>query len=328
MTATAGRVTVLIATYNRAPLLRECLAHLQSQSFQSGDEVIIVDNGSTDDTVDVVSRDQENFRVPLRLVHEPIAGKSRAIARGLSVASGDILAITDDDVNVDVGWLEAFRAALADGGVALVGGRVWPRFERTVPEWIRRAAEQYPRLGSPLAIIDYGATPIAIGPRTLPGGNMAIRRDVFEQVGGFPAHLGKLRGTLLSGEDHALCLGVQRAGFEAMYIPAATVYHWVPADRASSWYFLKWFFWSGITNAIIDAGAQPSGRTLYGMPLYLLRRAAVGFAAAVAALVTGRRTASLNRAVDVAFAAGYAAQRWRLVGRASPAPVTAAGESV
>ncbi len=328
MTATAGRVTVLIATYNRAPLLDECLGHLRDQAFEPGDEVIIVDNGSTDDTSEVVSRHRRDFRVPLHLVHEPIAGKSRAIARGLSVASGDILAITDDDVNVDAGWLEAFRSALADGAVALVGGRVWPRFERTVPDWIRRAAAQYPRLGSPLAIIDYGARPIEIGPRTLPGGNMAIRRGVFEQVGGFPTHLGKLRGTLLSGEDHALCLRVQRAGFGAMYIPAATVYHWVPANRASAWYFVKWFFWSGITNAIIDAETRPYGRTVYGMPLYLLRRAAVGSAAAVGALMIGRRTAALNRVVDVAFAAGYAAQRWRLVAGASPAPATAAGESV
>lgn len=322
------RVSVLIATYNRAQLLDECLAHLRAQPFNDGDEVIVVDNGSSDDTTAVVTRHQVNdFGPPLRLVHESRPGKSRAIASGLAHASGDILAFTDDDVNVDLGWLDAIRSALADPTVALVGGPVTPRFDSTVPNWIRRACERHPRLGAPLALLDYGADPCELGPRSLLGANLAVRRSVFEQVGGFPTHLGKLRGTLLSGEDHALCVSVQEAGFRAVYCPGATVRHWVPPHRARAAYFLEWFFWSGITNAVLDSDAAPRGFGIRGMPMYLMRRAALASAGMIAGFLIGRRTSALNRAVDIAFAAGYAAERWRLRTRGEASGTPARGST-
>ncbi len=75
------RVTVLIATFNRAGLLDDCLTHLGRQRFATGDELIVVDNASTDDTAAVVARHQPGFPAPLHLLHEPIPGKSHAIAR-------------------------------------------------------------------------------------------------------------------------------------------------------------------------------------------------------------------------------------------------------
>jgi GT2 family glycosyltransferase len=319
-----ARVSVIVATYNRAALLDECLGHLGRQRFRAGDDVIIVDNGSTDDTAAVVARHRSDFDVPLRLLHEPRPGKSRAIARAVVGASGEILAFTDDDVNVDDGWLDAIRTAMADPGVALLGGPVAPRWHPTVPQWIRRARERHARLGAPLALLDYGDRPAALGSRAVLGANMAVRRQVFAEVGGFPSYLGKLRGTLLSGEDHELCRRVQAAGFRAMYFPSAVVRHFVPADRARVSYFLKWFFWSGVTHAIMDSGsADTRGRTIALLPLYLIRRAAASSAGVLAGLLTWRWTSALNRAIDVAFAAGYAAERWGLMTRTGRAPATA-----
>jgi GT2 family glycosyltransferase len=226
LTIRPTRVTVIIATYNRAALLDECLDHLSRQRFSPGDEVIVVDNGSTDHTAAVVARQQRGYAAPLRLVHESAPGKSVAIARALAVATGDVLAFTDDDVNVDEGWLDAVRDAMTDPAVALVGGPVKPRWQSTVPGWIRRGRDRHPRLGSPIALLDYGDRAVELGPRTLLGANLAVRRDVFIKVGGFPATLGKLRGTLLSGEDHELCRRVQDAGFCALYVPQVAVEHW------------------------------------------------------------------------------------------------------
>jgi glycosyltransferase involved in cell wall biosynthesis len=127
MTIPATRVTVIIATYNRATMLDECLDHLGRQRFSPGDQVIVVDNGSTDETSDVIARHRRRYAVPLHLMHESRPGKSRAIARASTVATGDILAFTDDDVNVEEDWLEAVRDAMADPVVALVGGPVRPR---------------------------------------------------------------------------------------------------------------------------------------------------------------------------------------------------------
>jgi GT2 family glycosyltransferase len=317
LTTLAPRVTVIIATYNRAALLDECLHHLRRQRFSPGDAVIVVDNGSTDDTAAVVARHRICCEAPLHLLHESMPGKSRAIARALAAATGDILAFTDDDVNVEEDWLDAVREAMTDPMVALLGGPVRPRWQASVPGWIRRACDRHPRLCAPIALLDYGDRPAVLGVRTVLGANLAVRREIFTKVGGFPTHLGKLRGTLRSGEDHELCRRVQDAGFRAIYVPNAAVRHFVPADRARVSYFLRWFYWSGITHAVMDMGSATGGRALRGLPLYIVSRAAAGSAVALSALLLGRWTAALVHAIDVAFAAGYAAQRWGLTPEAA-----------
>lgn len=313
------RVSVIIATYNRATLLDECLHHLGQSRFQPGDEVIIVDNGSTDDTCAIIERHRRHYPVTVRYAYEPQAGKSHALNRAVGMAEGDIVAFTDDDVNVDRAWLDETRNALAREDVALVGGPVAARWEATVPHWMRDAAARHPRLSAPLALLDYSPDVIELGPRTLLGANLAVRRDVLNEVGGFATHLGKLRGTLLSGEDHELCVRVQRAGFRAVYAPSAVVHHWVPAERARVGYFMNWFYWSGITNALLERDTAQPARALWGVPLYLIKRAAVAAGRAVCAFVLGRRASALNRAVDCAFAVGYAAERWGV----APAPAAA-----
>jgi glucosyl-dolichyl phosphate glucuronosyltransferase len=319
MTA-APRVSVIIATYNRAALLDECLAHIRSQRFAAGDEIIVVDNGSTDATAAVVARHQRACTTPVRLLQQPRPGKSHAIALALGVAAGDLLVFTDDDVDVGAAWLEAIRTAMSDRAIAMVGGPVAARWDSAVAHWFRAAVTRQPRLGAPLGLLDYGDQRVNLGERTLLGANLAVRRDVFTAVGGYPTHLGKLRGTLLSGEDHELCRRVQASGYRAVYVPEAVVYHWVPAQRARVGYSLDWFFWSGITHAIMDEGQARAGRALAGLPLYLVRRAASASAGVVAALLTARGTLALTRALEVAFAAGYAAQRWGVVNRATAAP--------
>ncbi len=312
--------SVIIATYNRAPLLDDCLGHLSRMQFERGDEVIVVDNGSTDSTSGVIGRHAQSFPVPLRQLSEPRPGKSHALEAALAVANGDIWAFTDDDVNVSSGWLAAIRAAFTNREIALVGGPVAPRWEGAAPRWLQRGTRANSRFQAPLALLDYGPECCALGDRTLLGANLAIRREVMQHVGGFCTQLGKRRGTLLSGEDHELCRRVQAAGFTAMYTPSAPVSHWVPRHRMRVAYFLSWFYWSGITNAALDRAEPSVGRTILGVPAYLGRRLAFGLVAAPAAALRGRVHEAFERAFDVAFATGYAAARWRLAGVPASAP--------
>src|SRR5438128_546444 len=98
------RISVIVATYNRATLLDDCLTHLARQRFEPGDEVVVVDNGSTDRTATVIRAHQQTLPVPLQWLAEPRPGKSHALGRAIAVATGDVLAFTDDDVNVDATW--------------------------------------------------------------------------------------------------------------------------------------------------------------------------------------------------------------------------------
>jgi len=306
------RISVVIATFNRADLLAECLEHLSRQRFGPDDEVIVVDNGSTDRTPLVIVRAQQSFRVPLRHLVERTPGKSNAIAAALAFAEGDVLAFTDDDIDVDRDWIDEIRRAMSDPGVALAGGPVAPRWETTPPPWLRKAVEEYGRLAAPLGLLNYGTESFPLGPRTALGGNLIVRAEVLKKLGGYATHLGKLRGTLLSGEDHELCMRVQSAGFRAMYWPELRVTHWVPAERMRVRYAMSWFYWSGITHATMDAGERPR-RSLFRVPLHFVKRMAAAALRSATAAVAGRSAQMMDNAIDVAFVTGYIARRWGVV---------------
>jgi GT2 family glycosyltransferase len=311
----ATTVSVIIATYNRADLLDDCLRHLARQQFSPRDEVVVADNGSTDHTAVVVARHARRFPAALTRIAVPTPGKSHAVAAALRVASGDIVAFTDDDVNVSDEWLTELKQQLSDPRVGLAGGPVEPRWARRSPAWLQLAGHQ--RLGAPLGLLDYGAAAAPLGERTLLGANMAVRRAVVQQVGGYATHLGKLRGTLLSGEDHEFCQRIQAAGYGARYVPGARVFHWIPPERMRVGYFLRWFFWSGITNATID-GNDREDRRLLGVPAHLVRQFATGLIGAMGSALRGRLAAAVDCALDAAYAAGYAARCWGLVHAATP----------
>ena len=306
-------ISVVIATYNRDALLAECLHHLSRQRFMPNDEVIVVDNGSTDDTPRIIADAQELFTVPLRHLMEPVPGKSRAIATALTIATGDVLAFTDDDVDVDPHWIQTIRCVMSDCCIALAGGPVTPRWETTPPTWLRESVDEYGRLAAPLGLLSYGPESFPLGPRTVLGANLIVRAEVLRKLGGYAPHLGKLRGTLLSGEDHELCMRVQDAGFRAIYSPELTVTHWVPAERMRARYSLSWFFWSGITHATLENGTRPA-RSLFGVPRHFIRRIVTSGMRTVGAALRGQSARMMDAVTDIAFVAGYMARRWGVGG--------------
>ena len=101
--------TVLIATYNRAALLDRTLASVRDLRVAPDRrwDVIVVDNNSTDDTRAVVERQAQSFPVTLTYLFESRQGRSSALNAGIAASRGTVIAMTDDDVLVDPGWLEA-----------------------------------------------------------------------------------------------------------------------------------------------------------------------------------------------------------------------------
>jgi hypothetical protein len=162
-------------------------------------------------------------------------------------------------------------------------------------------------MSSPLALLHYGEAQ-NLGQRTAVGANMAIRRAVFESLGGFAPNLGKRRGTLLGGEDHDLCQRAVTAGYNCEYRPELRVQHWVPAERTRLRYFLRWFFWSGITHAVIEGTTDSTGGPAEQSPtspLHWLRRLLLGTAAVPLEALSGRASAAAAQAMDAAYALGY-----------------------
>jgi glucosyl-dolichyl phosphate glucuronosyltransferase len=308
-------ISVVIATFNRSALLARCLRHLSRQAFQPGDEVVVSDNGSTDGTARVIEAARRHLPDRLRVVYEPRPGKSVAVSSALETCCADVLAFTDDDVLVGNEWLSRIRSAMRPPSVGLVGGPVLPIYAGRVPGWLDLEGEPrgFGRMAAPLALLDYGDAPERLGCRAALGANLAVRHDAFRAAGGYLASLGKLRGTLLSGEDHQLCDRVQRAGYETLYDPAIRVRHLVPRERLRFRYFLRWFFWSGASHAAMDLlrPAPRRGLRVLGTPGYVLRDFGTAVARLAGAALTASWPAAASQSTHAAFSAGYAWASWR-----------------
>ena len=311
-------ISVIIATRNRAALLARTLEAISGQEPPGCPfEVLVVDNASTDSTPAVVTAAAAAADAPIRYLHEPRSGKSYALNTAVEHARGDVLVLTDDDVLPAPGWLAAYRRAFAEPAADFVVGRILPLWEASPPRWLT------PALYGVLAIPDGGTEqrPIARGTNEhiMPlGANMAIRRHVVERVGGWNPDLGKLEGTLRTGEDHEFALEMLAAGFTGVYEPAASVRHRVPADRLRLAYFARWFYDNGGIAARLEDRYPTTDRYVLGVPRYFWRQTATDLWTAcrgAATLDSQRATAGGMRA---AWAAGYLNARWR---RREPQPV-------
>jgi glucosyl-dolichyl phosphate glucuronosyltransferase len=254
----ARSASIVICTFNRAALLRETLASLQALNppDECATGIIVVDNNSTDDTPAVIAESaRDAIRFPVTGLVEPRQGKSFALNTALAHATGEILALADDDVLPSREWLRRIVDDFRSHDVTFVFGKVLPRWERVPPPAL--LTKQAQDIWGPLALVDYGDVPVEYhaentGQRLPIGANLAFLRDAIIQIGGWRTDLGKVNNTLISGEDHEIFLRLRRAGLYAGYYdPLASVDHFVPASRVTRRYFRRWFFWHGKTQALI-----------------------------------------------------------------------------
>ncbi len=315
--------TALIATYNRAALLDETLASLAALRVPAAFawDAIIVDNNSSDETRQVVERHIPRFPVRLQYLFERQQGRSSALNTGIAKAEGRVLAFTDDDVRVAPGWLEAACAPLLDGDatIAYTGGPVRPIWEVPPPRWLDLSRGD---LWGTIAIQDHGAERFVYDDRRkVPlGANMAARRDLFQQLGGFRADLGRSGGRLVLGQEvPELLLRARGAGLRGLYVPAMEVEHHIPAKRLTPEYFRRWWFGKGVSRAALER-MQPVTELgidlrqtphLLGVPRYMYGSLVRDGMALLRERLRGRPEAAFRHQMMMAFFAGYFWARWR-----------------
>jgi len=311
--------SVVICTYNRSRWLDATLRSLSRLVTDRPWEIIVVDNNSQDDTPSVVARFKAGSVVPVTYLFEPRQGKSNALNTGMAKAAGDILLFTDDDVDVDCQWLnEACEPFTRDTSIDYVGGPVAPMWEAPPPSWFDHRRSE---LWGTLAILDYGPTPFVFEERQrVPlGVNMAVRRQLVQRVGGFHPELGR-RGTSLLGQEQAEFFArAHAAGVRGLYVPGMRVRHFVPAARLTLQYFLRWWFWKGISRARVDAmhGRTELGLQLRdvphiaGVPRYVWGQMPRSLASSLLALVRGRRTDLMRHLMHLVYCVGYVRASWQ-----------------
>ena len=315
------KYSVVIATHNRAGDLRDTLASLATLQTPHAWEVVVADNNSTDDTAKVVRSAAERFPVPLTYVFEATPGRSAALNTATALARGDVILTTDDDVRVEPDWLEQAGAALDQLGCDYVGGKVTPIWGGPQPSWLPSHGG---RLWAVVALIDYGREPFEFVQRMPLGVNMAFRRDVFTRVGGWDARVGRKAGTLLGQEVREWCVRARAAGVRGFYAPHLTIRHIIPESRLNRRYFRRWFYWRGISRALLyqqggldmenpQAGPVDFTRIphLGGVPRYLLRTALSQAWAMVRSALRGNGPAAFEHELWLWMFAGIVRQRWR-----------------
>lgn len=294
MSSAAPDISVIIATRNRAGVLPGALTHLAAQQTAppaggaSGVaftfEVIVVDNGSTDETRSVVRRAAEGFPVSLGYVYEPAAGKSWALNAGMQAATGTIFAFMDDDIEPSSGWLAAFWRCAQETGADAVTGRVLPKWTSPRPAWLTDEALQITGGFGSLGCIDYGDRRLrrqdAPGRKLRwVGGNVAMRRAAAERVGGWDVRM-------IRAQDTDYYWRSVRAGLVIVYEPLAVAAHRLGGERMTPAYFRQWRHRTGRYDIHLIPWRRYHAVTL--LPLSWYRQAFTCAGQWVAATLIGR----------------------------------------
>lgn len=213
MTGAPAAVSVIACTRNRSANLQMLLEAMTRLIIPPGFawEMVVVDNGSTDDTAEIVERFRTHL--PLQYVAEARPGLSVARNCGLRVAHGEILAFTDDDCIPSAEWLTTLYDEFAyDPGLDGLGGRVELHDPRDHPMTIRTSLERE-RLTSAHQL-----------PALMVGCNMAFRRTTVEALGDFDTTLGA--GTPVgSAEDTDYLYRALLRGLRIEYVPDVVLAH-------------------------------------------------------------------------------------------------------
>jgi len=284
-------ISAVIATHDRAERLEALLRSLAAQTGASVD-AIVVDDGSTDATAELLERGVDGLQLRA-LRHDPPRGPAAARNAGWRAAHRRLVAFLDDDVVADADWARALLDAHGRAPGAVIQGRTDPD-----PDELARAGV-------------YRRSREVTGPDpAYPACNIAYPRGLLERLGGF--HEGFRRP---SGEDTDLAWRARAAGAPTLYEDAARVRHAVYAGGLAGLLrdTARW------EDTVLALKRNPELRSSYHHGVFwqqsheLLLAALAGFALA-------RRTRGVSLALTAPYALHYAAHHRRAAGALAALP--------
>jgi GT2 family glycosyltransferase len=203
----AQSVSIIVPTLNGASRIGNCLDALLRQAGHRKVEILVVNDGSTDDTVDMVQA-----YPGVRLITQANAGPAAARNRGASEASGAIILFTDDDCVPNSDWLDAMLKPFDDSQIVGAKGVYRTRQKELVARFVQIEYEDRYRLMAGFDSIDFVDTYSA-----------AFRRERFSELNGYDPSF-----PLACAEDIELSYRMSARGWKMKFVPDAVVYHTHP----------------------------------------------------------------------------------------------------
>jgi glycosyltransferase involved in cell wall biosynthesis len=238
-------VSVVIAafTMNRWDYLQQAVTSVRAQTVSVLDTIIAVDHNA-----ELVARVRAELPGVTAIPSTRPVGSSGTRNSGAAASQGEIVVFLDDDIIASSHWLETVLPHFANPDVVGVGGRADPLWENSPPAWF--PSEFYWVIGASYLGMPEGVHSV----RNVWSSNMAMRKNMFEEIGGFRDVLGKVKERPRS-EDTDLCLRAIKARSRALWLyePAGVAGHRVPAQRAKFAYFLYRCFYEGSGKAVLAA---------------------------------------------------------------------------
>jgi len=231
-------ISVVVCTYNGAHRMQTCLQALRDLDYPDY-EVIVVDDGSTDDTVEVVGRFED-----VRLISLDHGGLSAARNRGAEVATGEFIAYTDDDCEPDAAWLRWLASSFVKERWDACGGPNLPPIARLLTS---ATGGDHATLENEAVVASAPGAPSHVmlndlEAEHLPGCNLVVRKAALERLGGFVADY------RVAGDDVDFCWRLREAGYRMGFSGGAFVWH---RRRTTLWRYFKQQYAYGKAEALL-----------------------------------------------------------------------------
>ena len=247
------RITLCICTYNRCESLQVTLDSLLlcADEFIDGDEVLVVDNNSSDATEQTVEGASE--LLPIKYHFEAKQGLSAARNKALSEACADVIIFIDDDVTLSKGFFNSYRHAFSYySDVHFFGGKINVDWGGVSPYWY--TSKNLPMINGLIVYYDLGASDKEITHNSLLpyGANFALKTELVNKVGEFNEDLGVNGSQLGRGEETEYFRRALDNSFSGMYISEAVAEHRFDAQRVTISYLYRYGLQKGAAAVLLD----------------------------------------------------------------------------
>lgn len=271
-------------------------------------EVLVIDNASTDHTVDVARNSSGPF--PVRVVREERLGLNHGRNRAIVESAHEFLVYLDDDMEVQPEWLASAHAALASHAADALCGPVEPRFERPPPSWmtqrlIESVTSAYSKKGESVHLLDRTVA------HELPGCNFGVKKELAVRLGGFHPSLDRSGAGMLAGGDTEFGRRITQSGGRVLYVPGCRISHLVSRHKTSFRGLARRWYGLGQTERAMQviAGSRRRPRETLGR----IRFVVVSAFMALLHLLSGNRGVAAQRTMAALRTLGYLTFRDDLV---------------